>query len=78
MLERAGRLAGRGGFYLEVVEGAAVLSAEGSIASDRSWRPTAFFVKRNGLVERFERLEELPPAFARRLGELVDRQGLSW
>ena len=76
MLEQAGRLARKGGFYIEVVEGAAVLSAEGSIAEDRSWRPAAFFVKRNGLVERFENLEELPPAFARRLGELVDRQGL--
>ena len=76
MLERAGRLARKGGFYLEVVEGTAVLSAEGSIASDRSWVPAAFFVKRNGLVKRFESLEDLPPAFARRLGELVDRQGL--
>ena len=76
MLEQAGRLARKGGFYIEVVEGPAVLSAQGSVAGDRSWRPTAFFVKRNGLVERFESLEELPPAFACRLGELVDRQGL--
>ena len=35
MLEQAGRLARKEGFYIEVVEGAAVLSAEGSIAEDR-------------------------------------------
>jgi hypothetical protein len=76
MAGRARRLAQSKGFYVEVVDGAATLSAEGTIASDRTWQPTAFYVKRDGLVHSFDSLDELPPAFAARLRELVDRQGL--
>lgn len=76
MLDRARTLSEGKGFYVEVMEEGATLSAQGDIGSDRSWQARSFKIIQDDGVRSYEELKDVPQPFAGRLGELVENQGL--
>ena len=68
----------RGGFFVRHKQEEKVLTVEGEILLDGSWKPAAFFVQQDGQVSTWATLEEVPEPLASTFGELVRNQGVEY